>query len=294
VFKAFIDDSKSDVDLRELVLAGYVQTLEAWDAFSKEWQRTLDAEPPLQYFRMAEAENLSGQFKGWTPDARRAKVAALADVIEHTSPWSVSCHMSLNQFDAILRPVAPFDLRPYYASIQAIVSAIARVHASKGWAGRVDFIFDDNSEIGPELAMFKRRSGSRWIRQREQCWGNWIMRTTRKCCRCKPRTSLRGICAALANGAIRKSEGMSTTDCRHRALFIIHRHSVLTKDGVGDVCRSARPGGAGKKGSVRKLFAENPWAAFDTMNRLDRNLIRRAAWRVRVLLRGTRSKIRHR
>lgn len=157
VFKAYIDDSASDQDMREIVLAGYVQTCAVWEVFSDAWQAVLDASPSIRYFHMVEAQNLRGEFKGWTEEARDAKVAAFVDVIDRHEPWSVSCHMSLAQFDGIVRPIAPYDLSyPYHYCMTAIVSTLARLHASEGWTGRIDFVFDDKSEVGPELAMFRR------------------------------------------------------------------------------------------------------------------------------------------
>jgi hypothetical protein len=105
---------------------------------------------------MVEAANLRDEFRGWTESARDAKVAAMADVIESHNLWSISCHLKLSQFDAIVRPVVPHDLRhPYYFCLNAITSALARWHAAEHWDGSIDFVFDEKSEAGPEIQILR-------------------------------------------------------------------------------------------------------------------------------------------
>ena len=57
--RAFIDDSGSWGDFPWFVLAGYVGTVEAWDAFDESWRKSLlDGPPKLEYFKSSEAESL--------------------------------------------------------------------------------------------------------------------------------------------------------------------------------------------------------------------------------------------
>ena len=145
MFKAYFDDSTSNQDLREFVVAGYVQTTAVWERFTGDWQAALDASPAIRWFHMVEAESLRGEFKGWTVTARDAKVAAMADVIETHALWSISCHLKLSQFDAIVGPVVPHDLRhPYYFCLNAITSSLVRWHAAKDWKEPIDFVFAEH------------------------------------------------------------------------------------------------------------------------------------------------------
>jgi Protein of unknown function (DUF3800) len=66
MLKAFIDDSGSGGDSPWFVLAGYVGTVEAWDAFEQSWRTVLDVSPKLEYFKASEAESLreDGQWAG--------------------------------------------------------------------------------------------------------------------------------------------------------------------------------------------------------------------------------------
>ena len=52
MLRAFIDDSGSGGDSPWYVLAGYVGTTEAWNAFDKPWREMLDDPPKLEYFKV--------------------------------------------------------------------------------------------------------------------------------------------------------------------------------------------------------------------------------------------------
>jgi hypothetical protein len=56
MLQAFVDDSTSNAPgKRNVFLAAYMQTAEAWIAFSDDWDRELHADPAIDYFKMREA-----------------------------------------------------------------------------------------------------------------------------------------------------------------------------------------------------------------------------------------------
>jgi hypothetical protein len=61
-------------DSRCFVLAGYVSTVDKWDAFDALWIDALNTHPRIEYFKASEAESLKGQFAGFTeiPELTRA------------------------------------------------------------------------------------------------------------------------------------------------------------------------------------------------------------------------------
>jgi hypothetical protein len=156
MLNAFCDDSASESDSKILVLAGYVHDATVWGLFSDDWKRVLDAKPSIEYFHMVEAENLRDQFKNWLPADRDAKVDALADVIVKHKPWSIDCSVSRSDYDRIIKPVAPYDLRnSYFPCFCGVIVKLAQWHASLGLKIPVDFVFDEQQFIGTEaMAVF--------------------------------------------------------------------------------------------------------------------------------------------
>lgn len=81
LLQAFCDDSASDKGDKRLFMAGYLDRADRWQLFSEAWLEELQALPSIAYLRMVEANNLRGQFKGWTKKARDQKLKGLARVI---------------------------------------------------------------------------------------------------------------------------------------------------------------------------------------------------------------------
>jgi hypothetical protein len=147
--QAFVDDSRSDVDGRNFVLAGYVHSAERWLQFSDDWKAALDAPPKIEYLRMVEAENLRDQFNKWSEEDRDAKVNKLGEVIYEHNPWSFECWVSERAFNEIVKPVAPYDLKnPYMVCFYGAIVTVARLHESERITTPVDFVFDEQGGLG--------------------------------------------------------------------------------------------------------------------------------------------------
>lgn len=175
MFKAYIDDSASQSGGdRRLVLAGYVNTVEAWRFFSDDWQDELDTKPSIDYFTMKEAWDFRGEFRGWRERDRDKKVSALAEVIERHAPWSVHCEVSIDEHDEIVAPLSPYDIRnPYHSCFLGVIGILARAHAARGIKGKIDFIFDENNAMGPEIMMLRRAIPKSLPRNARDLLGSW-------------------------------------------------------------------------------------------------------------------------
>lgn len=155
ILQAFFDESASEQDGKVLVVAGYIQKAIVWSFFSDAWKTVLDAPPAIEYFHMAEAENLNEQFKGWSAEQRDAKVGALADVIVKFHPWSISCSISREKHERIVRSVLPYDLRkPFVDCFLAIIVKLAQWHDEMGETLPVYIVFDECGITPGESAFF--------------------------------------------------------------------------------------------------------------------------------------------
>jgi Protein of unknown function (DUF3800) len=158
MLQVYVDDSASDDGDQRLLLAGYINTADKWIRFSDAWQEELDHSPRIRYLKMAEANNLGGEFRGWKPEDRDEKLKGLARVIRHFAPASIHSSISRREFKTIVSPVAPYGFnRPYFYCFQAIIVPLANSMLEFGLPKvPVDFIFDEQEEVGEEARFFYR------------------------------------------------------------------------------------------------------------------------------------------
>lgn len=150
VLQAFIDDSGSDKRPdKRLVLAGYIQTAEAWSSFSEDWAAVLASEPPLKSLHM------TGGFHGFTKLARERKIDALVSVLEKYRPISIECAVSKRDYVELLQDVVPYDIRhPYFPCFVGILQCVAKAIEAEGLHGPVDLIFDMQGNVGQAAALW--------------------------------------------------------------------------------------------------------------------------------------------
>lgn len=155
MFSAYIDDSGSEEDDKTLVLAGWVQSASVWAAFSHSWQAELAKPPAIAYLHMVEAERRRGPFQGWDEQQRDRKVAALANIIIGYKPWFLECSVSRKQYEEILGPVIPYDLRgPYFPCFYAMILKLTQWHLTMRNTFPIDFIFDEQGAIGARAVVW--------------------------------------------------------------------------------------------------------------------------------------------
>lgn len=145
---AFIDDSGSGGDSPYYVLAGYSADETTWAAFWPLWQAALDSPPKLEYFKMSEAESLKGQFEGFTPEGRTARLNQFIGVILACDVQEASVVVPDREYHEIVYPVMHRNhASPYYFAFIAMVSALAAINRYSGSADATDFIFDEQCGI---------------------------------------------------------------------------------------------------------------------------------------------------
>lgn len=150
--QAYIDDS---FDAEHFVLAGYVASADAWEAFSREWERLLPyglRDEQGYYFKMAEMAAL--------PE-RKERVAAFYRVIEDHVLFSLSIHFKLSDFERAKRRIfvpgykgvnwrSDALANPHYFAFRSLLDMF---HSRKAEFANavpidqpVDFIFDDHTK----------------------------------------------------------------------------------------------------------------------------------------------------
>lgn len=149
MLKAFIDDSGSGGDSPWYVLAGYLGTAEAWDAFEGRWRRVLDGPPKLDYFKASEAESLrsDGQWAGISKDKRNARVDAFIGVIQEFATRAIHVRMMQQDYNDVIQPYIPkkWD-NPYFFLFIGFIAACTSVEKYAGDGHPIEFVFDSADE----------------------------------------------------------------------------------------------------------------------------------------------------
>ncbi|WP_172264467.1 DUF3800 domain-containing protein [Caulobacter sp. RHG1] len=150
----FVDDSVGQSGAQQMFLAGYLNRKAQWAVFSAAWRAALKAPPSIDYLHMVEAQNLRGQFKGWSEADRDRKVLGLAKLIADSRPVSMQVSVSRQTFQAILAPNAPYGLsQPYFTCFYALTLGLARFAHAGGVKDPIAFVFDEQGVLGQDATM---------------------------------------------------------------------------------------------------------------------------------------------
>jgi hypothetical protein len=128
ILQGYFDDSGSHPDGDWYVLGGFISTAGQWQRFSDTWTLALMREPAIDYFKMSEAHNLTGQFKGWPAPLRDQKVLELAEVIEKYAVARISAVVNQGDYNQHIKDVSPWqELNdPYFMLFYQIVILTAQ------------------------------------------------------------------------------------------------------------------------------------------------------------------------
>jgi hypothetical protein len=148
ILRSFVDDSGSGGDSPWFVLAGYIGTVEQWDAFDEPWRRVLDGPPKLDYFKSSEAESLraDGQWAGITKDQRNQRITSLIEVIGQHTLRSMYVRVRQQDYDEVIKPYVPPEWdNAYYFLFTGIIAAGTSVEKYTGSSRPVEFFFDNTN-----------------------------------------------------------------------------------------------------------------------------------------------------
>ena len=160
MLQAFIDDSGNYRQGQTCLMAGCVASVANWDRFSERWHAALSEIPAIAYFKMSEAFALRREFKGWTADARDAKIDALIDVILGTGiVYGVAIAMVNLDYIRIAKGATDSHLNdPFYFLFASVIEACLIHQERYGIHEKVDFIFDDCNKPAKEIDRIFRQT----------------------------------------------------------------------------------------------------------------------------------------
>ncbi len=152
------DDSGSEPQSPIFVLAGFIAPAAKWADFAVEWEAALNLSPNLDYFKMTEAANLSGQFSrrmGWDEAKRDDRLVTLTRIIRKYASVRVSAWIRHDDYDTHIKslkaPIRHLALdSPYVMLLQQLVLAIAVFGDRHGIKDHCDYIFDEQGKLAEE------------------------------------------------------------------------------------------------------------------------------------------------
>ena len=153
--QAFIDDSATDRLDKRLFFAGYLMTAEQWRAFSNLWSAELKSGREIDYLRMAEANNLRGQFRGWSEAEKDRKLESLARIIAIFQPVSFEVSVSRVECAEIVTPISPRGLgRPHFSCAFLTMSTVGQYASRMRGQLSIGFVFDEQDGVDNDVDMF--------------------------------------------------------------------------------------------------------------------------------------------
>ena len=142
MFKAFIDDSNMNAP-PVCVLGGWVGPAKEWAKFSDCWEEALWMKPRLRYFKLAEAQNLTGEFGGWSEQSRDERLRLLVKVIEQHGFLGIANAMPLDAYKRVFGGIPDRGVQnPYFLSFYGLITRLAAYYQEIGRSEPIDFIFD--------------------------------------------------------------------------------------------------------------------------------------------------------
>jgi hypothetical protein len=173
IFQAWVDDSGNEPQSPIMVLAGFLASYDEWAKFSDAWDEELAKPPKLQYFKMAEAARLRGEFdrsKGWDEATRDARVLSFARIIRkyariRLSAWIRHADWNTN-IVTIPAPIRRLSIdHPYGHLFSQIIFAAAVFQDRHGINEPCDFIFDEQVTFSEEVMRWWPQVKD-WIKER--------------------------------------------------------------------------------------------------------------------------------
>ena len=223
MLKIFLDDSGMGQP-PAYVLAGWVANAKIWAAFSDEWQEILDMKPRLEYLKMKEAQNLSGQFLDWSEVRRNERLDLFMAIMQRYDFLGIGAIVRHEVYEKVFAQIADkkyqrpskgiaaeelallnqkYEMRrmfsPYFCAFYELISNLAEALRKYNFGPRRYYFgystwANGRNSFGLGL-VFARQQGP----ERNSYLGLIrLFKMTRQYCHCRPQICMHGIFVAAA------------------------------------------------------------------------------------------------
>jgi hypothetical protein len=153
ILQACIDDSGSEPQSPNFVLAGFLANVTQWERFTDLWEAKLHEYPRIDYLKMSEAMRLHDQFEGFSKEQRDQKVIALAQLAHDHIEARVDCVIERAAYDELIKPLGRRRHKiirdPYFLCFYALIVEVSNFPIRIGLPMLdLRFVFDKHGKIG--------------------------------------------------------------------------------------------------------------------------------------------------
>lgn len=166
IFRAFFDETGLDPSIdSDLVVGGFLGHVAEWMSVSDAWQVCLDTNPKIEYFSSHEARSQDGQFGRWSKHKTAKKVEALASVISKFRLQGFCATVSHSNFVGRDRKASRkvMGTRIYDWGFLTVTSAVMQHLRRWELQEKVDFVFDQRTELSACIEMFNHMKNLEWL-----------------------------------------------------------------------------------------------------------------------------------
>lgn len=171
MLRGFLDGSVSGKP-QVLSVAGFIGNVDGWKRFQKAW-RKVRANSGIDYFHMTDFMSRQAKpYVAWSEKRRHAVISRLLDLINKHTLFGVGVAMSLDDFNAEIRPIDP-SYKPYRVCSALCVGLVAKTLQKAGITEPVMYVFEAGDEGEPAFraSMARIVEASQRFRDEQQILG---------------------------------------------------------------------------------------------------------------------------
>jgi hypothetical protein len=145
MLRLYVDDSGKEDHSPNLILAGYLSTVERWELFSKEWKKILDANR-LDAFRMADAWRLARKYSHVGPLKRDQIVIQIIECIKKHAEMAFVSSVPFEGFHHFMdvKQDHTHSLgRPYFMNFYSLLVRFYKFAYQHKFDQAIEIIFDE-------------------------------------------------------------------------------------------------------------------------------------------------------
>jgi hypothetical protein len=155
LLKVYIDESGVHADSPVVTVAAYMARPKQWAAFTREWVRAIK---PAKVYHATDAQNLRGEFKGWTSQQVDALAERALPIIPKHTAVAIAAGINMRDFRTAF--ASKPDLMkllgdPYGACLQWVLTILMQEKAVKGNREQIAFFHEQNNFIGEASSAYK-------------------------------------------------------------------------------------------------------------------------------------------